>query len=269
MKKYLLMMLVVLTGIVSSCKFDDEELWDSVDDLANRVSAMETLTKQMNSDIAAMQAIVTAVENQVAVSDVEKLTDGYILHFTNGTTATIKNGTDGMDGADGTDGEDGKDGVNGADGKDGKDAPVMGIAKENGVYYWTLTIDGETDWLTDGAGYKIPVTGADGADGEDGTSGSSGSSAKTPTLSVDKDGYWMFSYGGTAEYMKDASGKKISALGVDGVNGVAQFHSVTATEESVTIVKNDAAKTTFVLPRIKSLVFKYSDGSEADIKNLV
>lgn len=269
MKKYLLMMLVVLTGIVSSCKFDDEELWDSVDDLANRVSAMETLTKQMNSDIAAMQAIVTAVENQVAVSDVEKLTDGYILHFTNGTTATIKNGTDGMDGADGTDGEDGKDGADGTDGTDGKDAPVMGIAKENGVYYWTLTIDGETDWLTDGAGYKIPVTGADGADGEDGTSGSSGSSAKTPTLSVDKDGYWMFSYGGTAEYMKDANGKKISALGVDGDNGVAQFHSVTATEESVTIVKNDAAKTTFVLPRIKSLVFKNSDGSEADIKNLV
>ena len=269
MKKYLLMMLVVLTGIVSSCKFDDEELWDSVDDLANRVSAMETLTKQMNSDIAAMQAIVTAVENQVAVSDVEKLTDGYILHFTNGTTATIKNGTDGMDGADGTDGEDGKDGADGTDGTDGKDAPVMGIAKENGVYYWTLTIDGETDWLTDGAGYKIPVTGADGADGEDGTSGSSGSSAKTPTLSVDKDGYWMFSYGGTAEYMKDAGGNKISALGVDGVNGVAQFHSVTATEESVTIVKNDAAKTTFVLPRIKSLVFKNSDGSEADIKNLV
>lgn len=269
MKKYLLMMLVVLTGIVSSCKFDDEELWDSVDDLANRVSAMESLTTQMNSDIAAMQAIVTAVENQVAVSEVEKLTDGYILHFTNGTTATIKNGKDGANGSNGTDGEDGKDGVNGTDGKDGKDAPAMGIAKENGVYYWTLTVNGETDWLTDADGYKIPVTGADGADGDDGYSGSTGSSAKTPTLSVDNDGYWMVSYGGTPEYILNEGGDKISALGVDGKAGVAQFLSVTATDESVTIVKNDAAQTTFVLPRIQSLVFYDNEKNVADIKNLV
>ena len=41
-------MLVVLTGIASSCKYDDEELWDYVTDLADRISTLETLTKQMN-----------------------------------------------------------------------------------------------------------------------------------------------------------------------------------------------------------------------------
>ena len=74
MKKFLLLMLVVWTGIASSCKYDDDELWGSVDDLANRISALETLTQQMNGDISAMKAIVTALENQEAVSEVEKLT---------------------------------------------------------------------------------------------------------------------------------------------------------------------------------------------------
>jgi len=113
-------MLVVLTGIASSCKYDDEELWDYVTDLADRISTLETLTKQMNGDIAAMQSIISALENKVYISEVEKLTDGYILHFTDGTTATIKNGIDGLN---------------------GKDAPIVGVKQEKGVYYWTITVE--------------------------------------------------------------------------------------------------------------------------------
>ena len=95
MKKYFLLALVVWTGIASSCKYDDDEVWDSVNNLADRVTALETATKQLNSDIAALQSIVSALQNQVSVSDVEKLADGYIIHFTDGTKATIKNGEDG------------------------------------------------------------------------------------------------------------------------------------------------------------------------------
>ena len=262
MKKYLLMMLVVLTGIVSSCKYDDEELWGDVEDLANRVSAIEALTRQMNGDIAAMQAIVTAVENQVAVSNVEKLTDGYVLHFTNGTTATIKNGTDGKDGANGADGEDGKDG---ADGKDGKDAPAIGVALEDGVYFWTLTVDGKTDWLTDEAGARIQVS-TPGKDGEDGFSGTSGSSGKTPQLSVDKDGYWMVSLGGTPERIKDENGDELKAEVDEIKDGIASFKGVTVDEETITIV--DKNNKEFVLALLKSLVFYDKDGNVADIKNI-
>ena len=86
MKKYLLLMLVVLTGISTSCKYDDDELWGSVEDVADRIAALETLTKQKNSDIAAMQTILTALEKQAAVSEVENLTDGCIIHFTDGSS---------------------------------------------------------------------------------------------------------------------------------------------------------------------------------------
>lgn len=268
--KKILLLLVVWTGIASSCKYDDDELWGGVDDLANRISALEALTQQMNGDIAAMQAIVTALENQESVSEVEKLTDGYILHFTNGTTAVIKNGTDGADGEDGKDGADGEDGKDGADGADGKDAPVMGIEKENGVYYWTLTVNGKTDWLTDDAGNKIAVTGPDGADGEDGTSGSTGNSAHTPVLSVDKDGYWIVSCGETTGYIRGEDGAKISAWGVPGQNGVAKFREVTVGEGTITIVMNDADRTEYVLPLLKGIEF-YTDEActqVADIKHI-
>lgn len=47
-----------------------------------------------------------------------------------------------------------------------------------------------------------------------------GSDGMTPTFSIDADNYWMVAYGdGAAEYLLDASGNKVSALGVDGLPG--------------------------------------------------
>ena len=287
MKKYLLLILVTCIGIVSSCQYDDDELWGSVDDLANRVSALETLTQQMNGDIAALQAVITAVENRVAISEVEKLTDGYILHFTNGTTATIKHGKDGADGKDGqdgtdgsdgkdgaagADGEDGKDGADGADGKDGKDgkdAPYIYIAKDNGVYYWTLTVDGKTDWLTDEAGNKIPVTGAAGADGEDGkdgadgtagsagtagTPGTAGAPGRTPSLRITAQGEWEVSYDGQTWTAVPGAANALAQKGDAGAPSI--FGEVEATEGAVTI--NMADGRVYTLLRLKSLEF-YTD----------
>ena len=239
MKKYLLLILVSCIGIVSSCKYDDGELWDNVDDLANRISAIETLTQQKNSDIAAMKAIITALENQVSVSEVEKLTDGYILHFTDGTTATIKNGVDG------TDGEEGNGGIQ---------APVVGLSQVDGVYYWTLTIDGKTEWLTDETGSKLPVI----TPATDGVDGAPGKDGRTPTLKIDKEGFWMVSYDGTNfDYIKGQNDEKISALSQNGANGVAKFSEVIVDEkeEKLTIVMNDDAKTTYVLPIAKKIAF--------------
>lgn len=184
MKKIFLLALVVLTGITSSCKYDDDEIWDSVDNLADRVAALESLTKQMNSDIAAMQSIITALEKNVSVSHVEELADGYIIHFTDGTKATIKNGKDGADGQNGADGLNGKDGLN---------APIIGVAQLDGVYYWTITKDGVTEWLTDDAGNKFSVTSEDGEDGTDGTPGKDGENGVTPLVKVEDD-VWKVSY---------------------------------------------------------------------------
>ena len=261
-------MLVVWTGIASSCKYDDDELWGSVDDLANRISAMETLTQQMNGDIAALQAIVTAVENQVSVSEVEKLTDGYILHFTNGQTATIKNGTDGEDGKDGENGQDGTDGEDGIDGKDGQDAPYIYIAKDNGIYYWTITVNGKTEWLTDDAGNKLPVTGADGADGEDGkdgygSSGAAGQDGRTPTLKIDEQGNWMVSYDGTNFFPVVGSA---NAYGEKGQDGTEVFESVKSTTDGERLVIKMKTGEEFVLNLVKLITYyKIVDNKKEEI----
>ena len=224
MKKIFLLAMVAMTGVATSCQYDDDEVWDSVNNLADRVTSLETLTKQMNSDIAAMKSIISALEKQVMVSEVEELADGYIIHFTDGTKATIKNGADGKDGAngangadgeDGKDGADGKDGEDGKDGADGKDAPIIGVAQENGVYYWTLTLDGKTEWLTDEAGNKMRVTGEDGKDGEDGADGEDGKDGengkdgvdgKAPVVTIVND-IWHINGQSTGKSAKGAKGQ--------------------------------------------------------------
>ena len=70
MKKRLLLILVFLASIISSCKYDDGELWKSVEDLASQVSALENLTKQKNGDIEALHSIVNALEDDALVSEV-------------------------------------------------------------------------------------------------------------------------------------------------------------------------------------------------------
>ena len=51
---------------------------------------------------------------------------------------------------------------NGKDGKDGANAPIINVKQEGGVYYWTITVDGKTEWLTDEDGNKLRVSGEDG-----------------------------------------------------------------------------------------------------------
>ena len=265
MKKYLILAMVVLTGIASSCKYDDDEVWDSVNDLAERVTSLEAVTKQMNSDIAALQSIVSALQKQVSVSEVETLADGYIIHFSDGTKATIKNGEDGKDGADGKDGEDGKDGADGKDGengKDGADAPLINVAKYGDVYYWTITVDGVTEWLTDDAGNKLPVSGKDGSDGEDGASGSNGEDGNTPLLKVSSDGYWMVSYdnGSTYGYVKDENNNNVLAKGKDGSNGDSKFSSITSADGIVSIQFNGSV---YEFPMVAAVTYTgegYADG---------
>ena len=252
MKKYFLLALVVLTGIASSCKYDDDEIWDSVNNLADRVASLEAATKQMNSDISALQSIVSALQNQVSVSKVETLADGYIIHFSDGTKATIKNGANGENGKDGADGKDGANGTDGKDGADGKDAPVVGVAQENGIYYWTMTIDGKTEWLTDEDGNKLRVTGEDGKDGEDGSSssgsaGTPGKDGETPVVAINDAGYWTIN--GVATTVK--------AKAEDGKNADSQFTSLREKEVDGALVLyiKMADETEYYLPVAASVEY--------------
>lgn len=75
-----------------SDKYDDSALRNDLNDLENRVAKLEELCKQMNTNISSLQKIVEALQDNLSISKVEQISDGYIIHFSDGSTATIKNG---------------------------------------------------------------------------------------------------------------------------------------------------------------------------------
>lgn len=229
-----LFMLLIALGI-TACEYDDSALKADVDDLNDRLTALETQVDRMNADIVSLQDLIQQIDQQICIASVEETADGYILRFTDGNTVTLRHGKDGADGTDGKDGADGTPGASGNDGTDGKDAPVIGIAREKGIYYWTLTAGDQTSWLTDEAGNKLPVTGTAGI---------------TPMLGIDKEGYWTVSYDGGTTYtqLTDTEGHPVQAVGKDGkpgesgnpgATGDSFFQSVTQDSEKVILVLSD------------------------------
>lgn len=222
MKRVLHLVVFSVTLLFASCHdpFDDSLIWDKLNNHENRISTLEELCKQMNTNIGALQTIVTALQNNDYVTSVIPIQKdgtviGYTITFTKSQPITIYHGTDGKNGANGADGKDGKDGY----------TPQIGVAQHiDGIYYWT--IDG--DWLLDDAGNKIKAVGTDGqngtngSDGEDGQNGSNGKDGKdgnTPRLKIEN-GYWYVSYdnGSSWERLCKATGED-GEDGKDGTNG--------------------------------------------------
>ena len=81
-------LLLVSPPLLTGCDdYDDSELWQNVNDLKSRIEALETKIGQMNTEIAALQKIV---DDAVTVVKVEKSADGYVIYFSDNTTAEIK-----------------------------------------------------------------------------------------------------------------------------------------------------------------------------------
>ena len=197
-----------------SDKYDDSALRNDLNDLENRVAKLEELCKQMNTNISSLQKIVDALQDNLSISKVEQISDGYIIYFSDGSTATIKNG------------------------KDSGTIPIIGVKQDtDGIYYWTL--DGE--WLTDEKGNKVKAQGTDGKDGvdgedgndgangEDGVDGTNGKDGITPQLKIEN-GRWMLSMDNgktwtdigqaTGADGKDGKDGEDGADGTDGEDGV-------------------------------------------------
>ena len=197
-------------------KYDDSALRNDLNDLENRVAKLEELCKQMNTNISSLQKIVVALQDNLSISKVEQISDGYIIHFSDGSTATIKNG------------------------KNSEDAPIIGVKKDtDGIYYWTL--DGE--WLTDEKGNKVKAQGTDGKDGVDGEDGTNGKDGITPQLKIEN-GRWMLSMdnGKTWTDIGQATGAdgtdgEDGVDGKDGTNGI--FKSVTEDNDNVYFTLED------------------------------
>ena len=228
MKKLLSLLVCGLLLFGCGDKYDDSALRNDLNDLENRVTKLEELCKQMNTNISSLQKIVDALQDNLSISKVEQVSDGYIIHFSDGSTATIKNG------------------------KNSEDAPIIGVKKDtDGIYYWTL--DGE--WLTDEKGNKVKAQGTDGkdgvdgedgndgVDGEDGTDGTNGKDGITPQLKIEN-GRWMLSMdnGKTWTDIGQATGAdgtdgEDGVDGKDGTNGI--FKSVTEDNDNVYFTLED------------------------------
>ena len=239
-KKLLSLVFCGLLLFGCSDKYDDSALRNDLNDLENRVTKLEELCKQMNTNISSLQKIVEALQDNLSISKVEQISDGYIIHFSDGSTATIKNG------------------------KNSEDAPIIGVKKDtDGIYYWTL--DGE--WLTDEKGNKVKAQGTDGkdgvdgedgndgVDGEDGVDGTNGKDGKdgiTPQLKIEN-GRWMLSMdngktwtdigqatgadGKDGEDGEDGTDGEDGVDGKDGTNGI--FKSVTEDNDNVYFTLED------------------------------
>ena len=208
---------------------------DRLDELENRIAALESLCAQMNDDIAAMEAIVSAQQAGDYITEVLPITEdgavtGYEIHFAKQEPIVIRNGKDGAPGADGTDGADGY-------------TPQIGVRMDDdGVCYWTL--DGE--WLLDGSGNRLRVYGSDGADGKDGV---------TPQLKIE-DGYWFISYDGTTwEQLGQATGDP----GKDGQDGVSGASSISIEEREDAVVFTLADGTVITIPKQSPLSIEFAE----------
>ncbi len=149
-KIYLILGYIVLLT-VSCKKYDEIALWNMANNQEQRLTALEELCSQMNTNIEAVQTIVSVSQNGdyiVNVSPVMKngIEIGYTITFAKSGTITIYHG------------------INGNDGENGEGTiPIVGLKQDtDGIYYWIL--NGE--WLLDDKGNKVKASGTDGKDGK-------------------------------------------------------------------------------------------------------
>ena len=202
MRKFLRLALSVAAALTAmvGCSYDDEALWNEVEQIKDRVTTLEEAVIKTNEDIVALQTIVEALQNNVYVVAVNTTADGYVVEFSDGTTATINNGKDG------------------ANGQNGTNAPVISVKQaEDGNYYWTM--DGE--WLlVDGE--RVRANGIDGVNGANGVDAIApqvriNDTTKEWEISTDGGNTWT-STGVVAEGKDGANGAN-GSNGVDGTNG--------------------------------------------------
>lgn len=176
-RHYLLTLLAALA--LTGC-YNDDDLWDKVNEQDERIAALEKWQTQVNSDIATFRTLIDGKSYITSVTPVNE-------NGQTGQKISYITLTDGKAGP-----EQSFTLYNGKAGA-ASEMPVISARQEDdGKWYWTL--NGEL--LTDNDGNKVPATGdkgetgatgATGATGETGATGATGAagtSAPTPQLST-------------------------------------------------------------------------------------
>ncbi|MCI6428917.1 MAG: DUF4988 domain-containing protein [Rikenellaceae bacterium] len=199
MMKKVLLTLAAVAGMFCSC----------TKDLENRVAELEKkfaeLEAKVNANVKSISDLVAAAESGVTINSVAPASDGngYVISFSDGTTAVIVNGTNGTDGKDGADGH----------------TPQIGFQEIDGILYWT--VDGVL--LKDGEN-NVPVTGAAGEDG------------KTPEFRIN-DNVWEVSFDGQTWTAVPVSGASVPAVEISETDSEYVFTQGTT---EIKIPKTDA-----------------------------
>lgn len=160
MKRFVYAALCVVSLCLSGCGYDDDEVWNAINDQEERIAALEEWQKTANENIAALQAIVNGNDYITSVEEIKEGDEviGYTINFYRQGEVTIYNGKDGEKG----------------------DMPVISVTEgEDGRWYWT--VNGEL--LEDANGNPVCASGKDGEDGEDGEDGQDGQDGQDGTSS--------------------------------------------------------------------------------------
>lgn len=224
MRKHSLIMLAAGLLGFAACT---GELEDRVTSLENRLDKLEAL---VNDNVNSIKALVEANAKAVTINSVTTTDNGYVIKFSDGTTATITNGQDG------------------APGQDGKDAaaPQIGVQEIDGVLYWT--VNGE---LLKFNGENIRVTGNDGQDGAPGQDGQDGKDGITPQFKVEE-GKWYISF----------DGEVWSEVG-SAVTEVKSVVTVETTDEAYIFHIDD---TTISIPKTNAFSLKLDQDDSIELK---
>lgn len=210
MKKFFYCVLLALATVFTGC-YDDDDLWNRIDDLTGRVETIEEMLQGLNTEITDIKTVVSALSKGAVITAVEETPQGYRLTFSDGKVIELHHGINGID---------------------GENAPVIGVKEDvDGIYYWTITVNGVTEWLLDSNGNKLRVTGKDGEKGDKGDKGDQGETGPmgptgpagqdgqdgvTPVIGVDAEGYWTIDTGNGPERIVDANGHYVRAIGISG-----------------------------------------------------
>ncbi|MFI3280370.1 MAG: PL29 family lyase N-terminal domain-containing protein [Rikenellaceae bacterium] len=137
--------------VCSGCSdsYDDSSLWKDIDNLYKDLHTITDMVEEMQAQLDAMASIA---ESGQITNIVQNSAGGYTIYYEDESGVEHSFDAAVMD--------------------DMTSDPIIGIAEQSGVSYWTTTVNGSTTWLLDVDGEMIPVTG------------------RTPSIGVDSDGYW-------------------------------------------------------------------------------
>lgn len=260
-KTLTLLLLAALT--LAACKYDDSELWEQVNQnteelaaQAARIAALEAWQAETNTNIQALQTLLSTTDYITAVTPVVKdgVEVGFTISFLNTPAITIYHGTKGDKGDKG-------------------DTPQIGATQaDDGNWYWTL--NGEL--LTDTDGNPIR---ANGTQGEQGDQGPAGDDAPLPQLATGKklnaqgittdsqnkdiepDAIYLSVDGGkTWTRVSGEDGEK-GDTGDTGPKGDSFFESVVTTNADYVIFKLANNGGTFQVPRYTGISLTFNPTS--------